>query len=259
MGKYFTTSEDTCAWVREREPRVMLAFSTGKDSIASWLQLRTFWDKPGEIVPVFQGGITSPDGKRQLGFIERSLAYYEDFFGTRIYRITHPTQWRRLAETIYQPSHRHETIRLMQEYNVIPYFDGVEDANERVRKCDDVGRLWVATGLRITDSLTRRATIKRNGSAYPDKLLFYPIWDWTMPQLLEALDDAGVGLPLDYLWFGRSYEGFDYQTVSALREFAPDDYALLKTWYPLLDANLFRLEQRERLIAQRTAQIGSLP
>ena len=72
----------------------ILAFSTGKDSIAAWLQMRRYFKR---IVPYYCYSVPN------LGFVERSLAYYEDFFGTHIYRLPHRSLYRCLRGLVFQP------------------------------------------------------------------------------------------------------------------------------------------------------------
>jgi len=80
------SSEQVMATIPQEHDTVVPAFSCGKDSVAAWLALRAAGFT--RIIPMYRYLI--PD----LGFIERSLAYYENFFGTPIYRVAHPSLFR---------------------------------------------------------------------------------------------------------------------------------------------------------------------
>ena len=75
----------------------LLSFSRGKDSIGAWLALRECFDY---IIPVFLYLIPG------LEFEEESLQYYENFFGTRIIRLPHPSAYRLITNMIYQVPQR---------------------------------------------------------------------------------------------------------------------------------------------------------
>ena len=71
----------------------MLAFSTGKDSVVAWLEMRKYFNK---ITPIYLYSV--PD----LEFVERGLRYFEDFFKTRIVRLPHPSVYRQLNNLVFQ-------------------------------------------------------------------------------------------------------------------------------------------------------------
>jgi hypothetical protein len=74
----FATSDALCQHVRSLgQPNVVLAFSNGKDSVGTWLQLRRHFEV---IVPYYRYVVPG------LELVEESLRYYERFFGARIYR-----------------------------------------------------------------------------------------------------------------------------------------------------------------------------
>ena len=74
------TSSEMCEQMAAECDTAILAFSTGKDSIAAWLQMRKYFKR---IIPYYC--YTVPG----LTFVEESLKYYEDFFGTHICRLPH--------------------------------------------------------------------------------------------------------------------------------------------------------------------------
>lgn len=68
----YTNSAELCERMAQECDTAIIAFSTGKDSIAAWLQMRRYFKR---IVPYYCYSVPN------LGFVERSLAYYEDFSG----------------------------------------------------------------------------------------------------------------------------------------------------------------------------------
>ena len=92
-----SSGESLCRTMAEECDTAILAFSTGKDSIAAWLQLRKYFK---HVIPYYC--YTVPG----LEFVENSLAYYEDFFGTHIYRLPHRSLYRLLRNLVFQsPEH----------------------------------------------------------------------------------------------------------------------------------------------------------
>lgn len=99
------TGEEIVAQVRrETGGKTILAFSTGKDSIAAMLAIRDAFD---EVIPVYMYLVPG------LEFVEESLAYSERvlFGGRRIRRMPHPSLYRWLNGMVYQPPHRAPVIK----------------------------------------------------------------------------------------------------------------------------------------------------
>jgi 3'-phosphoadenosine 5'-phosphosulfate sulfotransferase (PAPS reductase)/FAD synthetase len=248
MGLKFETSDETCKYVRSQTDQVIIPFSTGKDSIASYLQALKYWDND-QIHLVFQRSITQADGYTTLAFQENTLRYYERKFGKHIYRLNHVETMRMLYYKVYQAPGRLAALTSLVHQHVIEVKE-TDYMNQRVREIPALKDAWIGTGIRVVDSLQRRASVKRNGSAYAGRNLFYPIWDWTIDMVLGAITDAGLKLPMDYPWFGRSRDGWDGRVLTAMREHTPEDFQLLLKWFNLVDIDLFRLDQRPRLLKE---------
>lgn len=210
---------------------VLLAFSRGKDSIAAWLALR---DAGIEVVPYHMWQV--PD----LPFISESLAYYEDWFGVEIADLPHPTFYRWLGNTVFQPPERLSTIDAAQLPKV-DYSDVLEAF------CEDRGislsETWICDGVRAADSIVRRASFSTHGVWKSKSRKVSPVWDWTMAELRERISESGIELPIDYEWFGRSFDGLDYRFSGPLRDNSPEDFEVLREWFPLIDLEIMRHEQ----------------
>jgi hypothetical protein len=225
-------SEDVIKEVRERTDRVMVAFSTGKDSIAAYLAIKDHFPL---IEPYY---LYSIPGMR---FIENSLDYYERhlFGGKRIRRYPHPGFIRMLNNLVFQPP-EHCGIIEAAEFPDLNY----EDLNEWIAA--DLGwnleQAFVATGVRAADSPMRRTHFVKHGAINYTTRTFYPVYDWNKERLIHAIESAQIKLPIDYKWFGRSFDGLDLRFIFQIRRHAPDDYARMLEWFPLAELEIKRYE-----------------
>lgn len=221
------SGEQVIATVREQTDTILLAFSCGKDSIGAWLECRRHFRR---IVPFYM--YTVPG----LEFVERALAYYEDWFGERIYRVPHPSLYRMLNALVFQPPERCEAIESMGFIEIdYTYWHG------ELRSQLGLGpECYTASGVRAVDSPQRMIAMKRHGAINHKKRQFFPVWDWRKDRLLTEIRDAGVKLPPDYRMFGRSFDGVDYRFLAPIKEHYPRDYARILDWFPLADAEIER-------------------
>lgn len=228
----FETSDALCEYVKEQHgAKVLLSFSTGKDSIACWLQLR----KHGiEVYPVYMYSI--PD----LEFVEQSLRYFERVFDSRILRLPHPSLYRQLNALVFQPP---EHCAVIEQANLLEY--DYADAFVAAKHVFGLPQQTLcAVGVRAVDSPQRWTAIKRHGPLNQGKRTFYPVFDWRKDQLISTIKASGVKLPIDYKWFGRTFDGLDYRFMAPLRENAPRDFERVKQWFPLVDLEMFKMECR---------------
>ena len=235
----YSNSEELCRKMAEECDTAILAFSTGKDSIAAWLQLRKYFKR---IIPYYC--YTVPG----LEFVEKSLKYYEDFFGTKICRLPHRSLARFLRYMVFQsPPHvtKIEAIDLPGE----EYDDGM--IGELIRQAENLPEsVYVATGVRMADSPMWRIGIKTHGAINHNSKRFYPVYDWKKSDLLMEIDKAGVRLPIDYRMFGRTFDGLDYRFLKPIKDNFPADYEKIITWFPLAELELYRRGQRDGLLGQ---------
>ncbi len=206
---------------------VLLAFSRGKDSLAAWLALR---DAGVNVVPYHLYLI--PD----LQWVNESLAYYEDWFGTKIINLPHPSLYRWLAHLMYQPPERCRVIEAAR-ITVPSYADINAMLRENFSLPPDA---WVCDGVRAADSPNRRTAIASYGPVNQQIRTQKVVWDWRKQQVMDAIRAAGVQLPPDYAWFGRSFDGLDRRFLEPVRQNAPADYAQILAWFPLAGLELHR-------------------
>ena len=220
-----------CQKVRELTDTVVLKFSGGKDSVASWLILREIFPR---IVPIFHYWVPG------LEFVERTVKLYEEFFETEITRMPHPNLLNFLSNGSFQPPHRWNVIEVMTG-DPVDYDEIVDWAAE------DMGleNYWVAVGIKASDSPIRAAAVAKNGAWTPNKKLFYPVADLKKADLIELLKRHNAPLSEDYLVFGRSFDGLQYRYLHRIKEHYPADYARIVDWFPLVEAEFMRKQAYE--------------
>lgn len=220
-------SADIRAELAESAEPILLAFSCGKDALAAWLALR---EAGVPVVPYYMYYVPG------LRFVEESLTRFEAVFGQRIARYPHPSLYRWLnAFTFQAPEHLSiiEAAMLPE-----PSYEAI------VRLIREDHRLpagtWVADGVRAADSPVRRMSIKTHGPMKAGSRKVSVVWDWRKADVVAALDRAGIALPPDYEWFGRSFDGIDRRFLEPLSRHAPDDFARILEWFPLAELELVR-------------------
>lgn len=210
---------------------VILAFSRGKDSVAAWLWLLEFFPR---VIPFHCAAVPG------LGFVDRSLAYYERQFGTPIDRYVAGELYGALSQLVYQPPHAEDWIDGL-DFESHTINDVVTD----VRRRHGCPGAWVAYGISKTDSIVRRSAKKYDGGSSLARRTLYPCFDWPKAQVLAAIESAGVGLAEDYLLGNRSLAGVPTERhLLRMREMYPEDYERVKFFYPLIEARLARNEFR---------------
>lgn len=218
------TSEEVIARLAGEGRPVALACSLGKDSLAAWVAL----EEAGiEVVPVHFWSIP------RLPMVEETVAQMERVFGVRIHQYPHPRWTRALANAVYQPPQRCCVL----EAAGVPQLD-YADMWPLIK--EDLGLpkdTWVADGVRACDSIQRRASLSRNGVMKRSTHKVSPIADWTKGEVMAALDRRGIGLPPDYLMFGRSFDGYDKRFMEPLRRERPQDFEIVAKWFPLIMAD----------------------
>lgn len=236
----YSNSTELCEQMAQECDTAIIAFSTGKDSIAAWLQMRKYFK---HIIPYYC--YTVPG----LEFVEESLKYYEDFFHTHIYRLPHRSLARCMRALVFQPPN-HVTKIEATEFPGDEYDDAM--VGEIVREVANLpNAAYVGTGVRMADSPMRRIGIKTHGAINHNQKRFYPVYDWKKADLLKAIDEAGIKLPVDYKMFGRTFDGLDYRFLKPIKEHYPNDYEKIITWYPLAELELYRRGERNGLLGQK--------
>lgn len=212
--------------------KMLFSFSMGKDSLAAWLWLRD--EAPElELIPYFLYWCPG------LSFVENNLAYYEELLGRHILRVPHPLFYRMLRSLAYQPPERVGRILALD----LPDFDYADIDNLLAQDCGLSADVFCVVGMRAADNLQRLRLIRQMGPlGFRRRRYYYPIWDWKIGQVADAIIGHDVALPAEYWRWGRTLTAFDYQYLKPLKETYPQDYERILFWFPLLEAEMFRYE-----------------
>jgi hypothetical protein len=212
--------------------------------MCTWLQLRKFFDR---VIPVHMYLIPG------LQFMEKQLAYYEDFFQTPILRYPRESFWWILQEPQYQPPWR---VISCYEKIPLPVNYGAWTLENDLRARFGVPQAWTGQGIRAFDSLTRRTAFRRTGPLHPWLRYFYPIYDWKFDRMTHELRTAqpapgastrtielsrrGLRLPIDYRFTNRSFDSPRERFLRYIERLFPEDYERIKFWMPLVECERWR-------------------
>lgn len=213
----------------ENGENILLAFSLGKDSIAAWIALRDYF----EIQPFYQYMVPG------LEFIEESIDYYERLMKRRIFQYPHPILWGMIQDFVYQPPERCRFIEAAQ----LPEYDFKD---MRVWACQMAGwdeNTMYATGVRAYDAPYRRLMIRKHGPITRSERKFHAIWDWSLDDIVDALQTNRVKLPASYRVFGSSFDTLTARYLVPMRKHYPQDFKRLLDWFPLADLVCFRYDK----------------
>ena len=226
------TGKDLIRAFKERYgDTTLLAFSRGKDAIATALAIRDHVN----IVPVHY---TICPG---LEFIEESLAYYEKhlFGGRKIISAPHPAAMKQIAgDFMFQTLGNAEVCAAS---GILLYdHDGIREAVIKQEGLDK--KTFTAVGVRADDSPMRRTAMQKYGPLRPKNQTWFPVWDWSKARLMDEIQKAKISLPIDYMLWGRSFDGVDARFTIPMKQHLPRDFATLETFFPLMRAEHLRYE-----------------
>ena len=230
----FTTpaTEALCTEIAKKSHRtVFLLMSHGKDSLCAWLQLRKYVDR---IIPIHCGSIP---GYR---FASEYLDYLEAMFETRILRMMGEDLKMALVRHVYQES-PWECDAIDEAFKVPDY--SKLDILEYLRMKFNLPRAWCAVGISQNDSIDRLIYCRKTGGKNLKNRTFYPCFDWPKEELLNAIWNSGLEVAPEYKYTKRSMGGVPSATYNkVMMEHFPQDWELVKKWYPLAEVKNIREE-----------------
>jgi len=238
---------------------VLLAFSTGKDSLACLDMAVRIFDR---VQPYFLYWV------KNLSFQERTLSWAERRYGFEILRLPHAY----LCSMYMSSDYRHplpidRLKRVMQ----------LTDQENAIRA--DTGLTWIVTGQKRADSLWRRGALyevaQTEGISAKRRNIF-PLIDWTDAAVFNYLKMARVPMPADYRLFAdltRHSPSWDLNNkgqgryLLRIKETWPEDYARILGQFPLVAALVRReelfgpaeREARRQAGIEKRRQIGPRP
>lgn len=223
------TSKEVIQRLKDEGRPVLLSFSCGKDSIAAWIAM----DDAGiDVVPVYMYLVPN------LGFVQEEIEYFEGMFGRKVHQYPHASCYRFFAQYAFQAP---ENCGIVDAAGIqSPDYDYIWSFVK-----EDLGLppdTWVADGVRAADSIVRRASFVKHGVMKPSKRKVSPIADWLKGEVMDAIEGRGIKLPIDYEIWGRSFDGLDYRFTHPMKERLPEDYEVLKAYFPLIETDILRHE-----------------
>lgn len=235
------TSKELIKMLKQKHPKVCLSFSCGKDSIACWLWLR---ENGIEVVPVYFYYVPN------LDFINKELAYFEEYFNCKIHRYPHPSLLNNMFDGTWQSPSNIKTLLDFGIYKTdyAAMWDGIKqdlDLPENMIVCD---------GVRAADSIVRRASFVKHGVYKPHLHKCSPIADFLKQEVIDIIEKHHVKLPIDYEIMARSFDGYDYRFTKPIRDNFPADYERIKEFFPLLD---YDIKRREHFDFETTSKKGA--
>lgn len=220
----------------QKEKKVTLGFSTGKDSLACAIILK----KLGiDFIPFFF--YHCPD----LEFVENNVKMYEDLLQMQVLRMPHPMLYDYLRHQDFQPP---KMIYHLEDHGLVKAtFEDMMNVYFLHKK--DERNYYDVVGQRASESFNRRMVFKKQGFINHNTKKISLIADWTTKDVLQFLKDENIPLTNDYKIWNRSFDGLKYQFLFGVKEHYPNDWQVLKEYFPLVELELFRYTQNKKYYA----------
>lgn len=206
---------------------VLVAFSCGKDAICTELALSADGIDTELAYLYYIPG---------LQFIEDGIKSLEDQLQKKIHKFPHPSLYRWLSRGVFQTPERTKVIEAA-ELVQIEYDEVWALIREHLGLSEDT---WLADGVRANDSQQRRMAFTKYGAIKDHSSKVSPIWDWSIENIRLTLQSNNIKLPVDYDLFGRSFDGLDFRFTGPIKENFPEDYEIIRSWFPLVDLEQVR-------------------
>lgn len=218
--------------LREQTDTVLLSFSRGKDSLSTWCILL---EAGFRVVPFYMELVPG------MAFVTDYLDYCEEVFGAHIYRTIHPGRYYWLNGLVGQPPWTRAAIASCN----LPKFD-MDDVARGIKRTAGLPKdTWHAIGTSAHDSSQRRVQMERYQGIDGPHRRVYPIWNLLKAEKIATLNRHNVKLPIDYEWFGRSYDGLDWWYLQPIRKNAPEDFQRILALFPMIEVEIARKEFRD--------------
>lgn len=198
---------------------VIVAFSGGKDAIVTLDLCNKYFKK---VTPFYMYLV------KGLSYQERVLQYYENKYNQEIIRVPHFLLGDMMKRG--QFTEIDNTATIIKQNDVYDY----------VRQ--QTGFTYIAGGERISDSIERRATIKKSGVIDDFSKRFYPIAYWKKKDVYSYIDFKKLYLPRMFKQFDNSCNGLNAELLLYVREYYNDDYRKIEKIFPFIGAVIARYE-----------------
>lgn len=220
--------------MRERlGPRIVVAFSTGKDAVAMAIELMRHFE---DVIPFSCYYIPG------LRIMEDAIDYYEDrLFKREIIRAPHPVFIEWLSSFRYQTPDTAREIAASGLPDRLTFQEIVSDIAEANGLPGDV---LYAVGARAGEFFTRAVMCSKTGGVQAARRQWWPIWHMTRADVLATIRRSGLAISREYDLFHTSFCGIDYAFMSQLKKHEPEDWETVKRWFPLIELELLRFDRQ---------------
>jgi phosphoadenosine phosphosulfate reductase len=222
--------------VHAKTDKILVGLSGGKDSLVVLdLCVREFGsENVSAFFMYFVKGLRCVE--TTIRWCERRYAISVDYF-------PHWTLGLAYKYAVYMP-HRHGTDEWRDMRQV--------DVEQVARKKS--GAEWLAYGHRMTDSIERVGMLKKIAGLDRVGRRAYPLWRWNEASVVSYLRHHKIPTPPKLTILRRSMSGvsFEIDTLLAIRQRFPDDYALIIEKFPYVESKLARHELQKTSWKQKT-------
>lgn len=117
---------------------------------------------------------------------------------------------------------------------------GMNDIYRYVRLSNDAW--WIAAGERISDSIVRRAMMKKSGCIDEKRGRFYPIANFTKKDIMQYIKHHNLKYAPEATSMGHSFRSLAGKDMHALKLHYPKDYERVRSWFPYVEASVMNYE-----------------
>ena len=239
VGQQVTPLDDARRMLREvhaETDKIMVGLSGGKDSLVT-LDLCVSEFGPENVRAYFMYLV------KGLRCVETVIRWCENRYKIKVDYFPHWSLGLAYKYATYMP-HRHGADEWRDMRQV--------DVEMVARKKSGVD--WLAYGHRMTDSIERVGMLTKISGLDQTGRRAYPLWRWNEASVLAYLRMRKIPLPAKISILKRSMSGvsFEEDTLLAIRERFPDDFAKIVEVFPYVGAKLARYEFQKKSWKQKT-------
>ena len=198
---------------------VIVSFSGGKDSVVT-LDLCHRYFKTVHAFFMYQ--------VPGLSFQEAALRYAEKRYGIEIMRIPHFG----LSDMMRYGAFRQEDplVGLVKIIDIYTW----------VRLQFDCW--WISAGERISDSIVRRAMMKRSGSIDDKRGRFYPVSLFNKNDVMRYIDHHKLKISPEFHVLGSSAGCLAPKEMFLIKKHYPEDFKKIANFFPFIEASVGKYE-----------------
>lgn len=210
----------------------ILHFSTGADSVASYLRL-----KENGIEPILIYKYYIP----HLKMVDNYIDYFQNKFGVRIYQFAHPIFAQAIGNLHYQKAMKKGKMnKLYNHYNLqcAEVFGRDKNLFDKCLEEIFINRAVYHIGLRYTDGINRFRMLRKYGVYHNNR--FYPIADFKIGDIKDILKRHNCKLPIEYGLWGISFESPRAWNIGLIKEHCKETYKQILEYFPNSNLLMYR-------------------